>query len=50
MDALVLVFVLVPDILWHGTAVSSLLGTKGLGLLLILAGGAWAIYRDARQG
>ena len=49
MDALVIVFALVPDVLWHGTPVSSLVGTKGLGLALILGGGAWAIYRDARQ-
>lgn len=48
MDALVLIFALVPDLLWHGTALSSLVGTKGLGLALILAGGAWAIYRDAK--
>lgn len=47
MDALVMVFALVPDILWHGTPLSSLIGTKGLGLALILGGGAWAIYRDA---
>jgi uncharacterized membrane protein YdcZ (DUF606 family) len=45
----VMVFALVPDILWHGTPVSSLLGTKGIGLALILVGGAWAIYRDARH-
>ena len=49
MDALVMVFALVPDILWHGTPVSSLVGTKGIGLALILVGGAWAIYRDARD-
>jgi hypothetical protein len=49
MDALVMVFALVPDILWHGTPVSSLVGTKGIGLALILVGGAWAIYRDARH-
>lgn len=49
MDGLVLVFALVPDLLWHGTPVNSLLGTKGIGLALILAGGAWATYRDARQ-
>ncbi len=49
MDALVLVFALVPDLLWHGQTISSLFGTKGAGLVLILAGGAWAIYRDARQ-
>jgi hypothetical protein len=49
MDALVLVFALVPDVLWHGTPVSSLIGTKGLGLALILGGGAWAIYRDAKH-
>ena len=48
MDALVLVFALVPDLMWHGTAPSSLMGTKGIGLVLILLGGAWAIYRDAR--
>ena len=49
MDALVLVFALVPDLLWHGQTLASLVGTKGAGLALILAGGAWAIYRDARQ-
>ena len=49
MDALVMVFALVPDLLWHGTAASSLIGTKGIGLVLILAGSAWAIYRDARS-
>jgi hypothetical protein len=49
MDALVLVFALVPDVLWHGTPVSSLIGTKGIGLALIRSGGAWAIYRDARN-
>ena len=49
MDALVLVFALVPDLLWHGEPLSSLIGTKGIGLALILGGGAWAIYRDARQ-
>jgi hypothetical protein len=48
MDALVLVFALVPDILWHGIPASSLLGTKGLGLALILVGGIWAIYRDGK--
>jgi hypothetical protein len=49
MDALVLIFAIVPDVLWHGEPVSALLGTKGIGLALILAGGAWAIYRDARN-
>jgi hypothetical protein len=48
MDALVLVFALVPDLLWHGATFASLLGTKGIGLALILAGGAWATYRDAK--
>lgn len=49
LDALVLVFALIPDLLWHGEPVSDLLGTKGLGLALILAGGTWATYRDATQ-
>jgi hypothetical protein len=49
MDALVMVFALVPDVLWHGAPVSSLVGTKGLGLTLILVGGAWAIYRDGQK-
>jgi hypothetical protein len=49
MDALVLIFAIVPDVLWHGEPMSALLGTKGIGLALILAGGAWAIYRDARN-
>jgi hypothetical protein len=49
MDALVLVFALVPDLLWHGTSASSLVGTMGIGLALILGGSVWAIYRDARQ-
>ncbi len=49
MDALVLVFALVPDLLWHGTPLASLFGTKGIGLALILAGGVWATYRDARN-
>ncbi|CAN5337186.1 hypothetical protein BH24CHL10_BH24CHL10_02390 [soil metagenome] len=49
MDALVIVFALAPDLLWHGTPASSLIGTKGIGLALILGGGAWAIYRDARH-
>lgn len=49
MDALVLVFALVPDMLWHGAPLSSLIGIKGIGLALILVGGAWATYRDARQ-
>ena len=49
LDALVLVFALVPDVLWHGIPVSSLLGTKGTGLVLILAGSAGAIYRDAKH-
>jgi hypothetical protein len=48
MDALVLVFAIVPDVLWHGEPLSSLLGIKGLGLALILGGGAWATYRDAK--
>lgn len=48
MDALVLVFALVPDLLWHGEPLSALLGIKGLGLVLILAGGIWATYRDAK--
>jgi hypothetical protein len=48
MDALVMVFAIIPDVLWHGMPVSALVGTKGLGLLLILVGGAWATYRDAR--
>jgi hypothetical protein len=48
MDALVMVFALVPDLLWHGTPASSLMGTKGIGLALILAGSVWAIYRDAK--
>ena len=47
-DALVMVFAIVPDVLWHGMPLSALIGTKGLGLVLILAGGAWATYRDAR--
>jgi hypothetical protein len=49
MDALVMVFALVPDLLWHGTPASSLIGTKGVGLALILGGGAWATYRDAKH-
>jgi len=49
MDALVMVFAIVPDVLWHGVPLSALIGTKGLGLMLILAGGAWATYRDARM-
>ena len=49
MDALVMVFAIVPDLLWHGTPASSLIWTKGVGLALILGGGAWAIYRDAKQ-
>ncbi len=49
MDALILVFALVPDVLWHGTPVSALIGTKGIGLALILGGATWAIYRDARN-
>lgn len=48
MDALVMVFALVPDVLWHGESVASLLGVKGVGLVLILLGTVWAIYRDAR--
>ena len=47
MDALVMVFAIVPDLLWHGTPFSSLIGTKGMGLALILVGAVWAIYRDA---
>jgi hypothetical protein len=46
LDALVLVFALVPDLMWHGMSASSLIGTKGIGLALILGGGALAIYRD----
>jgi hypothetical protein len=49
MDALILVFALVPDLLWHGQPLSSLIGTKGIGLALILGGGGWAIYRDAKN-
>ena len=49
LDALILVFALVPDVLWHGTPVSALLGTKGIGLALILVGAVWAIYRDAKH-
>jgi hypothetical protein len=49
MDALVMVFAIVPDLLWHGTPAATLLGTKGLGLALILAGGVWATYRDAKH-
>lgn len=49
MDALVMVFAIAPDVLWHGTPVSSLFGTKGLGLALILVGAVWAIYRDAKH-
>lgn len=49
LDALILVFALVPDVLWHGTPMTSLVGTKGIGLALILIGAIWAIYRDARQ-
>jgi hypothetical protein len=48
MDAMVLVFALVPDLLWHGMPISALIGTKGIGLALILCGGVWAIYRDAK--
>jgi hypothetical protein len=48
MDALVMVFAIIPDVLWHGMPLSAIFGTKGLGLVLILAGGAWATYRDAR--
>ena len=48
MDALVMVFAIVPDVLWHGMPLSALIGTKGLGLVLILAGGAWATYQDAK--
>ena len=49
MDALVMVFAIVPDVAWHGAPVSSLVGTKGIGLALILIGAVWAIYRDARH-
>jgi hypothetical protein len=49
MDALVIVFALVPDLLWHGTPLSSLIGVKGIGLALILCGSIWAIYRDAER-
>lgn len=49
MDALVMVFALVPDVLWHGMPLSSLIGIKGIGLALILGGSAWAIHRDARS-
>jgi hypothetical protein len=49
MDALVMVFALVPDVLWHGIPASSLVGIKGIGLALILGGGAWAIYRDSKN-
>ena len=49
MDALVLVFALVPDVAWHGQPLAALVGTRGIGLVLILAGAAWAIYRDARK-
>jgi hypothetical protein len=49
MDALVIVFAIVPDLLWHGSPASSLLGTKGIGLALILVGAVWATYRDARR-
>ena len=48
MDALVMVFALVPDMLWHGVSPASLLGPRGIGLALILAGTVWAIYRDAK--
>jgi hypothetical protein len=49
LDSLILVFALVPDVLWHGIPISSLAGTKGIGLALILGGAVCAIYRDARQ-
>jgi hypothetical protein len=49
MDALVIVFAIVPDLLWHGVPAASLFGTKGIGLALILVGAVWAIYRDARH-
>ena len=49
LDALILVFALVPDVLWHGVPASSLVGTKGIGLALILVGAVWAIYRDAQH-
>jgi hypothetical protein len=49
MDALVMVFAIAPDLLWHGTPASSLLGTRGIGLALILVGAVWAIHRDAKR-
>jgi hypothetical protein len=49
MDALVMVFAIVPDLLWHGIPAASLFGTKGIGLVLIVVGAVWAIYRDARH-
>ena len=49
MDALVMVFAIVPDLLWHGVPAASLIGIKGIGLALILVGAVWAIYRDARS-
>jgi hypothetical protein len=49
MDALVMVFAIVPDLLWHGEPASSLIGTRGIGLALILVGAVGAIYRDARR-
>jgi hypothetical protein len=49
MDALVIVFALAPDLLWHGAPISSLIGIKGVGLVLILLGGVWATYRDAKH-
>jgi hypothetical protein len=48
MDALVLVFAVVPDLLLLGMPASYLIGTKGIGLVLILAGAIGATYRDAR--
>ena len=49
MDALVIVFAIVPDLLWHGIPAASLLGSKGIGLALIVVGAVWATYRDARR-
>jgi hypothetical protein len=47
MDGLVMVFAIVPDAWWHGEPASSLVGTRGVGIVLILIGAVWAIYRDA---
>ena len=49
MDALVMVFALGPDLLWHGMPAAALVGTKGIGLVLILGGTIGAIYRDGRN-